>query len=84
MSDVEKGTRPALLSQSVNVTATPGHVRPDVLPINVQSSAPSWTHPADKFWSTYLEDAEKQDHALAESWKGDTDGILIFVRVNVL
>ncbi|KZV72836.1 hypothetical protein PENSPDRAFT_603841 [Peniophora sp. CONT] len=55
-----------------------GPVRPDAFRVNVKPPSPSWTHPADKFWATYLEDAEKQDTALAESWKGDTDGILIF------
>lgn len=28
----------------------------------------------------YLTEAEKHDKALVESWKGDMDGILIFVR----
>ncbi|KZV65610.1 hypothetical protein PENSPDRAFT_689689 [Peniophora sp. CONT] len=34
--------------------------------------------PQDKFWSLYLSDAEKYDKLRMESWKGDTDGILIF------
>ncbi|KAF8261189.1 hypothetical protein EI94DRAFT_1607946, partial [Lactarius quietus] len=29
-------------------------------------------------WSMYLTEAEKQDNDVTESWKGDTDGILIF------
>ncbi|KAI9435114.1 hypothetical protein H4582DRAFT_1817862, partial [Lactarius indigo] len=29
-------------------------------------------------WSMYLIEAEKQDDKAAESWKGDTDGILVF------
>jgi Family of unknown function (DUF6535) len=33
-----------------------------------------------KVWSVYLSEAERQDRALAENWKGDTEGILIFVR----
>ncbi|KAI0032006.1 hypothetical protein K488DRAFT_86270 [Vararia minispora EC-137] len=32
----------------------------------------------DSFWSLYLTEAEKEDAMLVESWKGDTDGILIF------
>lgn len=36
---------------------------------------------ARKFWSLYVLKAEKVDKELVESWKGDTDGILIFVRV---
>jgi hypothetical protein len=27
----------------------------------------------------YLTEAEKQDKEVTESWKGDTDGILVFV-----
>jgi DNA-binding IclR family transcriptional regulator len=34
-----------------------------------------------KVWSVYLSEAERQDRALAENWKGDTEGILIFVRM---
>lgn len=32
-----------------------------------------------KVWSVYLSEADRQDKALAENWKGDTEGILIFV-----
>jgi Family of unknown function (DUF6535) len=32
-----------------------------------------------KVWSVYLSEAERQDKALAENWKGDTDGIIFFV-----
>jgi hypothetical protein len=35
--------------------------------------------PSSKIWSLYISEAEKHDRALAESWKGDMDGILIFV-----
>lgn len=34
-----------------------------------------------KVWSVYLSEAERVDRALAENWKGDTEGILIFVRI---
>ncbi|KAI0314374.1 hypothetical protein OF83DRAFT_453147 [Amylostereum chailletii] len=37
-----------------------------------------FAHSADKFWFMYLTDADKYDKSLAENWKGDTDGILIF------
>ncbi|KAF8269069.1 hypothetical protein EI94DRAFT_1575441, partial [Lactarius quietus] len=33
---------------------------------------------SDGLWSMYLTEAEKQDKEVAESWKGDTDGILVF------
>ena len=34
-----------------------------------------------KVWSAYLSEAERQDRALVENWMGDTEAILIFVRV---
>ncbi|KAF8265188.1 hypothetical protein EI94DRAFT_368278 [Lactarius quietus] len=33
---------------------------------------------SDGVWSMYLTGAKKQDNDVTESWKGDTDGILIF------
>ena len=35
--------------------------------------------PSDGLWSMYLTEAEKQDKEVTDSWKGDTDGILVFV-----
>lgn len=32
-------------------------------------------------WSVYVGEAERYDKGLVESWKGDMDGILIFVRL---
>ncbi|KAH9016055.1 hypothetical protein EDB84DRAFT_1239316, partial [Lactarius hengduanensis] len=32
----------------------------------------------DGLWSMYLTEAEKQDAEVLESWKGDTNGILVF------
>jgi hypothetical protein len=43
----------------------------------------TFVDPKDKFWSLYLEGAEAEDKARVENWKGDTDGILIFVRVGL-
>lgn len=34
---------------------------------------------SDGLWSIYLTEAEKQDAEITENWKGDTDGILVFV-----
>ncbi|KAH9035435.1 hypothetical protein EDB84DRAFT_1224236 [Lactarius hengduanensis] len=34
--------------------------------------------PSDGLWSMYLTEAEKQDKDVTESWKGDTEGILVF------
>ncbi|KAI9457984.1 hypothetical protein BJY52DRAFT_1170420, partial [Lactarius psammicola] len=33
---------------------------------------------SDGLWSIYLTEAEKQDNEVTESWKGDTEGILVF------
>ncbi|KAH9059676.1 hypothetical protein EDB87DRAFT_754431 [Lactarius vividus] len=33
---------------------------------------------SDGLWSMYLTEAEKQDTEVIESWKGDTNGILVF------
>lgn len=39
----------------------------------------SYDDPQAKMWSLYISEAEKFDRALADSWKDDMDGILIFV-----
>ncbi|VDB92622.1 unnamed protein product [Peniophora sp. CBMAI 1063] len=45
---------------------------------NVVGSDDASALPEDKFWLRYLIDASKYDRIQTESWKGDTDGILIF------
>jgi hypothetical protein len=41
--------------------------------------------PSDKLFSIYLAQADKFDKEQSESWKGDTEGILVFVcRRNIL
>jgi hypothetical protein len=40
-------------------------------------------HPSGKIWSVYVSEAEKEDRALAEGWKGDMEGLLIFVRCSL-
>jgi len=47
----------------------------------VRRSTSKGSDTSGKVWSVYLSEAERQDRALAESWKGDTEGILIFVRI---
>ena len=37
-----------------------------------------------KMWAEYMEEAEKYDNRDAEAWKGDSDGILVFVRPTLL
>jgi len=31
-------------------------------------------------WTEYMKDAERYDSRDADAWKGDSDGILVFVR----
>lgn len=40
--------------------------------------SPRYEDPSAKLWYSYLTEAEKHDCALAQSWKGDMDAILIF------
>jgi Family of unknown function (DUF6535) len=47
----------------------------------VGRSACKGSDTSGKVWSIYLSEAGRQDRALAENWKGDTEGILIFVRI---
>jgi hypothetical protein len=47
----------------------------------VGRSASKGSDTSGKVWSVYLSEAERQDRALAENWKGDTEGILIFVSI---
>ena len=49
-----------------------------------QASAPGVSHFIDgsgPIFSMYLERAEEEDKKMAENWKADADGILIFVRL---
>ncbi|KAI0292621.1 hypothetical protein B0F90DRAFT_243236 [Multifurca ochricompacta] len=44
----------------------------------IASKGSEYSDTSGKVWSVYLSEADKQDKALAENWKGDTEGILIF------
>lgn len=39
-------------------------------------------HASSKIWSSYISEADRYDRAMVESWKGDMDGILIFVSMD--
>lgn len=49
------------------------------LTLTAARGAPKSSDTSGKVWSVYLSEADRQDKALAENWKGDTEGILIFV-----
>ena len=60
-----------------------GHYYPPQSAQN-QASAPGASHFIDgsgPIFSMYLGMAEEEDKKMAESWKADADGILIFVRL---
>ena len=38
--------------------------------------------PSARIWGLYLSVAEKFDKAHSDSWSGNTDGVLVFVRVH--
>ena len=40
----------------------------------------SYTDGSGALFSMYLDRAEEEDRRVAERWKGDADGILVFVR----
>ena len=35
-------------------------------------------------WTEYMNEAGKYDSRVAESWKADSDGLLVFVRPSLL
>ena len=57
------------------------HSPPQASDASYSQSGNTFIDPQDKFWSLYLSDAEKYDNFRLESWKGDAEGILIFVRL---
>ena len=42
--------------------------------------APAQNAPAKKMWIEYMKEAEKYDNRAADSWKDDSNGLLVFVR----
>ena len=44
------------------------------------SPSPAGDDPSTKMWLLSISQADKYDAALAEGWKADMDGILIYVR----
>jgi hypothetical protein len=46
----------------------------------VRSTEIEYTDSSAQLWGVVFKEGEKYDKTLAESWKGDMDGILFFVR----
>lgn len=56
---------------------------PGPLPVLRSSSQPSvedYGDVSNRIWNLYLKEAAEADREITENWKGDADGILIFVR----
>lgn len=58
------------------------------VPLPTSSGEPqaesSYTDGSGALFSMYLDRAEEEDRRVAESWKGDADGILVFVRPSLM
>ena len=70
---------------AINIDATHGVFNYNI-PVSSAESKPQavrdYDDPAGKIWSIYVAESEKFDRALVESWKGDMDGMLIFVCIH--
>jgi hypothetical protein len=44
------------------------------------SPAAAQNEPEKKMWTEYMKEAERYDIRAAESWKADSNGLLVFVR----
>ncbi len=55
------------------------HYPPQPLPAQAAQEAPNFVDGSGPIFSMYSEMAEEEDKKMAEGWKADADGILIFV-----
>ena len=51
-------------------------------PAQAPQNTPDFVDGSGPIFSMYLEVATEEDKKLAENWKADAEGILIFVRLN--
>jgi hypothetical protein len=49
-------------------------------PNDTGSPATAQNEPEKKMWTEYMKEAERYDIRAAESWKADSNGLLVFVR----
>jgi len=77
--DEEKGKEPkgVCLHENCNVSSLLSDV---LLPAGPAPSNPASVDPSTKMWLLSISQADKYDAAIAEGWKADMDGILIYVR----
>ena len=80
-ADIGLGAGTSLpLSSTGMATSTGGHQYPPWSNQGLRGES-NFVDSSGPIFSMYLEMAEEEDKKLAESWKADADGILIFVRL---
>ena len=81
------GSTQALSSPFSPTTAIPigdHQYPPQSVPAHAPKGISSFVDGSGPIFSTYLDMATEEDKKMAESWKADADGILIFVRLYLL
>lgn len=73
----------------MNGWSTEQGIPPTVANYDAFSNRDNADSPADeaaaaKLWAVYVSEAEKYDKALVETWRSDMQGMLIFVRFQIL
>ena len=64
--------------------STDGLYQPQSAPNQTSQGESGFVDSSGPIFSMYLDMAEEEDKKMAESWKADADGILIFVRLYLL
>jgi hypothetical protein len=75
--DEEKGKEPKGVCSHENCNSVLSEI---LLPAPSNSAGDD---PSTKMWLLSISQADKYDAAIAEGWKADMDGILIYVRSNI-
>ena len=75
---VQSHTDPSRLPYSPPLSAVPTTDAPAGV-AHPNSAEGNYGDPSDQLFSVYLAQADKFDKEQSESWKGDTEGILVFV-----
>ena len=57
---------------------------PQSVPVQVHQGVSNFADGSGPIFSMYLDIATEEDKRMAENWKADADGILIFVRLYLL
>jgi hypothetical protein len=63
-----------MIALHINVRLGTVDIAPKLTPATARSE------PGKKMWTEYMKEAGECDTRDADAWKGDSDGILVFVR----